>query len=365
TDPYLACNLNFDLSNFQRELRTVDSNNGEGITIGKIGANCGEFFFTGGGIFNQGCFNEDVEILFVLEPNGPDSSEGIISVPSTTYSCLSEDGNEIIEFTVEGTGNYQGELSRIELNYTMLTPNGAETGTLNIRGLNDPGEDNNVEDDGDCDLISFEGGYNTIININGNESFGTAILTKQGDGCSDFTLSGDFLNLGCGNNFEIDAFFGAEDGGSEIIIQETVFMCETGNGDQLAYTFNGFGNYSLSEGFFQLTEFSLTGPDGNTSNGEIFFEKSDQASGGDCELNSFAREYNTIINNNGAESFGIAILTATEGCGNFTLSGDFLNLGCTNDFTIEAFFGAPEDGGEVIIEEVIFVCGSESGEEQY
>ena len=150
TDPYKACNLNFDLTNFQKELRTVDSNNGEGITIGKLGVDCGEFIFTGGGIFNQGCFNDDIEILFVFEPNASDASEGTVTVPSTTYSCLSEDGTETRQFTVEATGTYQGELTRLEIAYTITGEDGEETGTLKIRGLDDPGDDdddNNGDDE--------------------------------------------------------------------------------------------------------------------------------------------------------------------------------------------------------------------------
>jgi hypothetical protein len=361
TDPYLACNLNFDLSNFQRELRTVDSNNGEGITIGEIGVDCGVFVFTGGGIFNQGCFNEDVRIPFFFEPNSPESSEGTVSVPSITYSCLSEDGTETREFIVEGTGSYQGEISRIELNYTMTTPDGVETGTLNIRGLDDPGD----ETGNGCSLDSLNGSYNSIITIDGNEDFGSASLTRVGEGCNDFTLSGDFLNLGCGNGSEINVFLGAEEDGSEVIIQETIFSCESENGDVVEYTFNGFGNYSLTEGYFQLTEFSLSDSVGNTSSGEIFFEMSNDTGGSDCILDSFEREYNTIINTNGEESFGIAILSANEGCGNFTLSGDFLNLGCDNEFEIEIFLGAEEDGAEIIIEDAVFTCTSGGSDFEY
>lgn len=119
--PNLPCNeiLNFDLENFERELRTVDSNNGEGVTIGVIAENCGTFYFTGGSIFNQGCFNDDVKIPFVFTPSNSDSSNGTVAVSLTMYSCLSEDRVSSREFTVEGVGTYSGASSTIELTYTI------------------------------------------------------------------------------------------------------------------------------------------------------------------------------------------------------------------------------------------------------
>ena len=142
TDPYKACNLNFDITNYVKELRTVDSNNGEGVTIGVIGEECGVFNFTGGGIFNQGCFNDDVSIPFVFTPSSSDSSNGTVSVSLITYSCLSEDGTSTIEYTVEGVGTYSGASSTVELTYTItqLGDDVSEeerevTGTLIIRPL--------------------------------------------------------------------------------------------------------------------------------------------------------------------------------------------------------------------------------------
>ncbi|MFS4418681.1 hypothetical protein [Maribacter sp. 2307ULW6-5] len=136
--PDLPCNeiLNFELENFERELRTVDSNNGEGVTIGVIGDDCGTFIFTGGSIFNQGCFNEDVQIPFFFQPSAPGSSNGTVTVAATTYSCLSEDGTTSFGFTVEGFGTYSGSASTVELTYTITTEEGeAIPGTLIIRPL--------------------------------------------------------------------------------------------------------------------------------------------------------------------------------------------------------------------------------------
>jgi hypothetical protein len=142
--PDLPCNeiLNFELENYERELRTVDSNNGEGVTIGVIGEDCGTFFFTGGSIFNQGCFNDDVSIPFLFTPSDANSSNGTILVESTQYSCLSEDGLSSRDFTVEGFGSYAGASSTVELTYT-ITQLGEDipedervtTGTLIIRPL--------------------------------------------------------------------------------------------------------------------------------------------------------------------------------------------------------------------------------------
>lgn len=142
--PDLPCNqiLNFELENYERELRTVDSNNGEGVTIGVVGEDCGTFFFTGGSIFNQGCFNEDVSIPFFFTPNDMNSSNGSVVVELTEYSCLSEDRMSSREFTVEGFGTYSGASSEVELTYT-ITELGDDipddervtTGTLIIRPL--------------------------------------------------------------------------------------------------------------------------------------------------------------------------------------------------------------------------------------
>lgn len=136
--PDLPCDeiLNFELGNYERELRTVDSNNGEGVTIGLIGEECGTFIFTGGSIFNQGCFNDDVQIPFFFQPSAPGSSNGTVTVEATTYPCLSEDGTTSRNFTVEGFGTYSGSSSTVELTYTIITEEGVTiSGTLIIRPL--------------------------------------------------------------------------------------------------------------------------------------------------------------------------------------------------------------------------------------
>jgi hypothetical protein len=142
--PNLPCNeiFNFDLENYARELRTVDSNNGEGVTIGQVSQNCGTIFFTGGSIFNQGCFNEDVSIPFFFEPADQTSSNGRVFVDLTEYSCLAEDRVSSRLFTVEGVGTYSGASSMVELTYTITqlgddVPDDERvtTGTLIIRPL--------------------------------------------------------------------------------------------------------------------------------------------------------------------------------------------------------------------------------------
>lgn len=368
TDPYFACNLNFDLTNYSRELRTVDSDNGEGITIGKLGVNCGEYIFTGGGIFNQGCFNDDVEILFLFEPNSPESSEGTITVAPTTYSCLSEDGTETRDFTVEGTGAYQGELTRIELNYTMTTPDGIETGTLKVRRLDDPGDDDGGGED-DCNLdfefSNFEGELLSRDSNNGESLVVGSLL----DSCNEISISGDFLNLGCENdNIEILVFLEPFiDGGNEgnVIVENAEFIC-IANGIETLYTFNSSGFFSGNDGFIELIDYTLTGG-GQTINGTARIESGGDGGGGDeRDRCSFAGEYNTISNIDGAEDFGIGILTQNpENCNEYTLSGDFLNQGCTNDFEIGMFFGEEEGGSEVIIGEATYICESADGTVEY
>lgn len=142
--PDLLCNniFNFELENYARELRTVDSNNGEGVTIGVIDENCGTILFTGGGIFNQGCFNDDVSIPFFFEPVDQTSSNGRVFVELTEYSCLAEDRVSSRIFTIEGIGTYSGASSMVELTY-IITQLGDDipddervtTGTLIIRPL--------------------------------------------------------------------------------------------------------------------------------------------------------------------------------------------------------------------------------------
>lgn len=367
TDPYKACNLNFDLNNFQRELRTVDSNNGEGITIGKAGVECGEFIFTGGGIFNQGCFNNDVEILFIFTPNASDSSEGTISVPSTSYSCLSEDGTETRQFTVEATGTYQGELSRLEIAYTLTGEDGTETGTLKIRTLDDPGDDDNTNNGGDCnldfDFSNFEGELLAKDSNNGENLVTGSLL----DSCNEISIGGDFLNLGCTNgDIQILVFLEPfEEGGSEgnAIVENATFTCISEDGTNTEYTFTSFGSFNGDNGVIELTEYTLTGGT-ETIRGAVTIQSSgddnsdggDNGNGGQGRCN-FASKYNTIVNVNGEESFGNAILTQhPENCNEYVLSGDFLNLGCNNDLRLEVFFGEEENGSEVIIGEATFTC---------
>ncbi|MDP5229177.1 MAG: hypothetical protein NWQ38_02195 [Cellulophaga sp.] len=140
SDPYpegeQECNLNFDVGNFERELRTVDSNNGEGVTVGILGEACGEFIFTGGSLLNQGCFNDDLSVPFIFTPSGPGSSNGTIAVAATTYACLSEDGSSTTEFTIEGFGSYSGSSTNVEFTYTLINEAGdTRSGTLIIRPL--------------------------------------------------------------------------------------------------------------------------------------------------------------------------------------------------------------------------------------
>jgi hypothetical protein len=362
TDPYKACNLNFDLSNYQRELRTVDSNNGEGITIGKIGAECGEYIFTGGGIFNQGCFNDDVEIVFVFTPNAPDSSEGTISVPSTTYSCVSEDGSETRQFTVEGIGTYQGEITRAELNYTMTTPDGTTEGTLKIRRLDDPGDGEEDDCNLNFDFSNFEGELQARDSNNGENIISATFL----ESCNELSISGDFLNIGCANeDIEFIVFLDPfVEGGNEgnAIIENATFSCTNEGGETIDYTFNASGFFSGNDGFMEFFGYTLTGG-GDTINGDFFISQIEDDDGGDeitrCDFES---EYNSIINIDGDESFGSAMLTQhPENCNEYVLSGDFLALGCTNDLSIEVFFGEEENGSEVIIGETTFTCESENG----
>ncbi|WP_203257145.1 hypothetical protein [Hyunsoonleella ulvae] len=358
TDPYKACNLNFDLSNYVRELRTVDSNNGEGVTIGRLGVECGEYIFTGGGIFNQGCFNDDVEILFVFTPNSPESSEGTITVPSTTYSCLSEDGSETREFTVEGTGIYQGELTRAELNYTMITPDGTETGTLNIRRLDDPGDDNGGDCNLDFDFSNFEGELLARDSNNGENIIISSLL----ESCNEISISGDFLNLGCTNN-DIEFLMFLEpfvEGGNEgnAIVENATFSCTNEGGETIDYTFNASGFFSGNDGFMEFFGYELIGG-GETITGNLFIEQSGDTGGGDDrDRCSFEGEYNSIVNIDGNESFGIGIFSQNpDNCNEYILSGDFLGLGCNNDLVqLGVFFGEEEGGSEVIISEATFTC---------
>lgn len=363
TDPYKPCNLNFNLNNFQRELRTVDSNNGEGITVGKTGEDCGEFIFTGGGIFNQGCFNDDVEILFIFEPNAPDSSEGTITVPSTSYSCLSEDGTATRQFTVEATGTYQGELTRLEINYTLTGEDGVETGNLKIRSLNDPGDD---DVDNDCnlnfDFSNFEGELQAEDSNNGVNVISATFL----ESCNELSISGDFLNIGCTNdNINFIAFLEPfVEGGNEgnAIITNATFSCTNDRGETIDYTFNASGFFSGNGGFMEFFGYTLTGG-GETVNGDFFISQvQDDGGGNEITRCDFESAYNTIINLDGVESFGSATLTQhPENCNEYVLSGDFLDLGCGNNLELGVFFGEESNGSEVIIGETTFTCELEDG----
>lgn len=140
--PNLPCNqiFNFELENYQRELRTIDSNNGEGVTIGKVGEDCGTLIFTGGGIFNQGCFNDDVKIPFLFTPSSTNSSNGTVLVKPTKYKCLFENRIDFVELSVQGVGTYNGSNSTVELTYTLqLLENNVPirelSGTLIIKPL--------------------------------------------------------------------------------------------------------------------------------------------------------------------------------------------------------------------------------------
>lgn len=368
TDPYKACNLNFDLTNYVRELRTVDSFNGEGITIGTLGVDCGEYIFTGGGIFNQGCFNEDVEILMVFTPNSPDASEGTISLPFTTYSCLSEDGTETREFSVEGIGIYQGELTRAEINYLMTTPDGTIEGTLNIRRLDDPGDDDGGGEDCnlDFDFSNFEGELQASDSNNGDNIIIASLL----ESCNEVSISGDFLNLGC-TNADIEFLLFLDpfvEGGNEgnAIIENATFSCTNEGGETTEYTFNATGFFSGNDGFMEFFDYTLTGG-GETITGNLFINQLEDGGGGDeRDRCSFEGEYNSIVNIEGNESFGIGIFTQSEeNCNEYTLSGDFLGFGCNNDIELGVFFGEEDNGSEVIISETTFLCETDSGFEEY
>lgn len=140
--PNLPCNeiFNFELENYERELRTVDSNNGEGVTIGVVSEDCGTIIFTGGGILNQGCFNEDVRIPFILTPSSANASSGTVLVELTKYTCLAENRVDTREFSLEGIGTYNGPNRTVELTYTSRllendVPIAEQSGTLIIRPL--------------------------------------------------------------------------------------------------------------------------------------------------------------------------------------------------------------------------------------
>lgn len=361
SDPYVPCNLNFDIRNFTRELRTVDSNNGEGITIGSAGADCGAFTFSGGSIFNQGCFNDDILIPVVFTPNSPESSEGTISVEATTYSCLSEDRMSTRNFTVEGTGIYLGELGRIELNYTLITPNGLVEGILKIRSLSDPGDDDQGGGD-DCnldfDFSKFEGELSTSDSNNGQGKTVGSLL----DSCNEISFGGDFLNLGCENeNIEFLIFLDPfEEGGSEgnAIVENASFICIS-EGVETLYSFNTTNGYFNGDNGTIELEYSLSGG-GNTTTGTVII-----GSSGDNSNCIFGGAYNSIATIGEDQSFvDILIEKSGDSCNDFVIIGDFLNLGCTGEILLEFFIGSEaNDGGEfeVILDSQTFNCTDESG----
>ncbi|XCF06342.1 hypothetical protein ABI125_00425 [Tamlana crocina] len=263
TDPYKGCNLDFDFSNFEGELQARDSNNGETIIVASLLTSCNEISISGD-FLNLGCTNDDIEFLLFLDPFVEGGNEGNAIIENATFNCTNEAG-ETVEYTFNANGFFSGNDGFMEFfGYTLTGGGETVTGNLFIDQISDGGGD-------ERDRCSFEGEYNSIVNIDGNESFGVGIFTQSPENCNEYTLSGDFLNLGCNNDLELGVFFGEEEGGSEVIISETTFSCETDSGT-VEYTFRGFGGYSNSEGFIELSEFTLTDSSGNESNGTIFFE---------------------------------------------------------------------------------------------
>ena len=263
TDPYKGCNLDFDFSNFEGELQARDSNNGENIIIFSLLESCNEISISGD-FLNLGCTNEDIELLLFLDPFVEGGNEGNAIIENATFNCTNE-GGETIEYTFTANGFFSGNDGFIEFfGYTLTGGGETITANLFIEQISDGGGD-------EKDRCDFAGEYNTISNIDGAEGFGIGILTQNPENCNEYTLSGDFLSLGCNNDIELGVFLGEEEGGSEVIIGETSFSCESDSGT-LEYIFNAFGGYSTGEGFIELSEFTLTAPDGTVTNGTIIFE---------------------------------------------------------------------------------------------
>jgi hypothetical protein len=262
TDPYKGCNLDFDFSNFEGELQASDSNNGDNIIISTLLVSCNEISISGD-FLNLGCTNEDIQFLMRLEPFVDGGSEGDAIIENATFSCTNEAG-ETVDYTFNASGFFSGNDGFMEFfGYTLESGGETVNGNLFI---------NQVSEGGDRDRCSFEGEYNSIVNTDQGESFGIGILTQNPENCNEYTLSGDFLALGCANDLEIGVFFGEESNGSEVIISETTFTCENGSGATVEYTFRAFGGYSNEEGFIEFSEFTLTDDSGTVSNGTIFFE---------------------------------------------------------------------------------------------
>ena len=266
TDPYKGCNLDFDFSNFEGELQTSDSNNGKNTITATLLASCNEISISGD-FLNLGCTNDNIQLLVRLEPFVDGGNEGNAIINNASFSCTNENG-KITEYTFNAKGFFSGNDGFMEFfGYTLTGGGKTVNGNLFINQIPNDGGGN------EKDRCSFKGGYNSIVNINGNESFGNAILTQHPESCNEYVLSGDFLNLGCNNDIKLGVFFGEESNGSEVIISEATFTCITDNGTSVEYKFRGFGGYSTSEGFIELSEFKLTDSLGNETNGTIFFEK--------------------------------------------------------------------------------------------
>lgn len=266
TDPYKPCNLDFDFSNFEGELQSRDSNNGENIISATFLESCNELSISGD-FLNLGCTNEDIEFIVFLEPFVEGGNEGNALIEDATFNCTNEAG-ETIEYTFNASGFFSGNDGFMEFfGYTLTAGGETINGNLFINQIDPNGGG------GERTRCDFAGEYNTIANIDGGEVFGNGILTQHPENCNEYVLSGDFLNLGCTNQLEIEVFFGEESNGSEVIIGETTFTCESENGSSVEYTFRAFGGYSTAEGFIEFSEFSLTDASGNETNGTIFFEK--------------------------------------------------------------------------------------------
>ncbi|SFD34716.1 hypothetical protein [Algibacter pectinivorans] len=263
TDPYKGCNLDFDFSNFEGELQVRDSNNGDNIVVASLLTSCNEISISGD-FLNLGCINSNIEFLLFLDPFVEGGNEGNAIVENATFNCTNEAG-ETVEYTFNANGFFSGSDGFMEFfGYTLTGGGETITGNLFIEQISDGGGN-------EKDRCSFEGEYNSIVNIDGNEIFGSAILTQNPENCNEYILGGDFLNQGCNNNLELGVFLGEEEGGSEVIISETTFSCETDSGTT-EYTFRGFGSYSTSEGFIELSEFTLITSNGSETSGTIFFE---------------------------------------------------------------------------------------------
>lgn len=261
-DPYKGCNLNFDFSNFEGELQAKDSNNGASLINLTLLESCDEIAVNGD-FLNLGCTNDDIQFLIRLEPFVDGGNEGNAIIKNATFSCTNNNG-VTTDYTFNADGFFSGNDGFMEFFGYTLTGGGKNiNGNFFISQVV-------VNEITRCDFASE---YNTIININGAENNGNATLTQHPRNCNEYVLSGDFLNLECTNNLNLTVFFGEKSNGSEVIIGETTFTCIQKDGSLEQYIFRGFGNYSTTEGFIEISEFSLTDSSGNETNGSIFFEK--------------------------------------------------------------------------------------------